>query len=100
VVGGGGPPGGGPDGPGAGRRCPPRHGREGTRAPRRSAQCFRFGRGRTGSLVLRRNLRRGGLQSRADVLPRAGTGPLGVSSGASSGRAGGGVGEYGPRTLL
>src|SRR5262245_49904742 len=63
-------------------------------------QCFRFGRGRTGSLVLRRNFRRGGLQSRADVLPRAGTGPLGVSSGASFGRAGCSVGEYGPRTLL
>src|SRR5262249_10381246 len=63
-------------------------------------QCFRFGRGRTGSLVLRRNFRRGGLQSRADVLLGAGTGPLGVSSGASSGRAGGSVGEYGPRALL
>ena len=36
----------------------------------------------------------------ADVLPRASTGPFGVSSGASSGRAGGSVGEYGPRALL
>src|SRR5262249_7261146 len=84
---GGGLLGGRPAGSRSGRGYPPRHGREGARAPRRSAQCLRFGRGRTGSLVLRRNFRRGGLQSRADVLPRAGTGPLGVSSGASSARA-------------
>src|SRR5262249_32405763 len=80
--------------------CLPPHCRGGPRAPWRSPHSFRLGRGRTGSLVLRRNFRRGGLQSRADVLPRAGTGPLGVSSGASCGRPGGGVGEYGPRALL
>jgi hypothetical protein len=73
---------------------------EGARAPRRSVQRFYFGRGRTGSLILRRNLRRGGLQSRADVLSGAGTGPLGVSPGASSGQAGGSVGEYGPRAFV
>ena len=89
-----------PDRPRHGCGHLPGDGREGARAPRQSAQCFRLGRGRAGAFILRCEFRRGTVQSRTDVLSRPRAGPVGNLPSAACRRARGGFGQYCGRALL